>query len=327
MERSSYGVPKSGTGRLVPALAGLLVVAALAACGGGPGAEAADDRLQVVATTGMIADMAERVAGDRARVEGLMGPGVDPHLYKASAGDVRSLRQADLILYNGLHLEAAMGEVLEEMGQRRPTVAVADSVPRDSLIETTAFSGTYDPHIWFHLPLWERALRAVAAAFIRVDPAGDSTYRANAAAFRDTLRALDDWVRERTGELAPDERILVTAHDAFGYFGRAYGFEVHGLQGISTASEAGTADVRRLVDFIIREEVPAIFVETSIPRRTVEAVQKAVRSKGAEVEIGGSLFSDAMGTAGTPEGEYPGMVRHNVNTIVNALRTGEGETR
>lgn len=301
----------------------LLLLATLAggaaACGGS-GSEGDDDgRLRVVATTGMVADAARRVGGDRVSVEGLMGPGIDPHLYKASAGDMRALADADLVLYNGLHLEAAMGEVLEEMGERGRTAAVADSVPRDRLLESTAYSGNFDPHVWFDVALWAHAVDAVEAALAGADPAGASGYAERAEVLRDTLSALDDWVRSRVSELEPEERILVTAHDAFGYFGQAYGFEVHGLQGISTASEAGTGDVQRLVDFIVERRVPAIFVETSIPRRTLEAVQRAARDRGFPVEIGGSLFSDAMGDPGTPEGEYPGMVRHNVNTIVDAL--------
>jgi manganese/zinc/iron transport system substrate-binding protein len=267
----------------------------------------------------MITDVAARVGADRVVVEGLMGPGVDPHLYKASAGDVRQLAEAELVFYNGLHLEAAMGEVLEEMDRWKPTQAVTDSISRSALRAPPEFKGNYDPHVWFDVRLWQRTIPAIVAALGEQDPGNSGEYQARGAPYARELAALDAWVRQRVSVLPPERRVLVTAHDAFNYFGRAYGFEVKGLQGISTASEAGTADVQRLADEIARRRIPAIFVETSISRRTVEALQAAVRARGFDVRIGGSLFSDAMGDAGTPEGTYPGMVRHNVNTIVGAL--------
>lgn len=267
----------------------------------------------------MITDIVGEIGGERVNVTGLMGPGVDPHLYKASAGDVRTLSRADLVFYNGLHLEAAMAEVLEEMDGRKPTYAVTEFIDRDRLHESSTYAGQYDPHVWFDVKLWRRAVDRVEAALIEQDPEGAPVFRGNASALRDTLDALDAWVRERVAHVPPELRVLITAHDAFEYFGRAYGFEVVGLQGISTASEASTADVRRLVDLIMERDIPSIFVETSIPRRTIEAVQAAVRARGGEVDIGPPLFSDAMGNPGTPEGNYPGMVRHNVNTIVDAL--------
>ncbi|MGH7506135.1 MAG: metal ABC transporter solute-binding protein, Zn/Mn family, partial [Longimicrobiales bacterium] len=268
---------------------------------------------------GMIADIVARVGGERVRVEGLMGPGIDPHLYKASAGDVRSLARADIIFYNGLHLEAAMAEVLEEMGERVRSVAVTDDIERDRLLAPPEFKGAYDPHVWFDVTLWQEAVRKVGEALVAYDPAGAAVYRSNARRYGEELEALDVWVRGRAAELPRERRVLVTAHDAFNYFGRAYGFEVRGLQGISTASEAGAGDVQRLADEIVRRRVPAMFVETSVSRRTVEALQAAVRARGFDVRIGGSLYSDAMGDAGTPDGTYVGMVRHNVNTIVDAL--------
>ncbi|MDT8436945.1 MAG: zinc ABC transporter substrate-binding protein [Gemmatimonadota bacterium] len=297
-------------------------VAALAGCGGGgtgDGETASGRPLRVVATTGMIADLAATIGAERVRVTGLMGPGVDPHLYKASAGDVRTLAGADVIFYNGLHLEAAMAEVLEEMGTRGHTVPVAEEVPPERRIASAAFSGSWDPHVWFDVSLWALAAGAVERTLVELDPQGTAVYAANAAALADTLRALDAWIRQRVEEVPADKRVLVTAHDAFGYFGRAYGFEVVGLQGISTASEVGTADIRRLADLVVRRRIPAMFVETSVSPRTIEAVRAAVRDRGFEVRLGGSLFSDAMGNPGTAEGRYPGMVRHNVNTIAAAL--------
>jgi manganese/zinc/iron transport system substrate-binding protein len=256
-----------------------------------------------------------------------MGPGVDPHLYKASAGDVRTLAGADIIFYNGLHLEAAMGEVLERMTGRTVTVPVAEGIPEDRRLTSEYFTGSWDPHVWFDVELWAETTRRVEEGLISLDPDGEAGYRARAEVFRDTLAALDTWVRERVSELTGERRILVTAHDAFGYFGRAYGFEVVGLQGISTVSEAGTSDVQRIADLVVERRVPAIFLETSVAQRTIEAVQAAVRNRGYEVRIGGALFSDAMGSAGTPEGSYPGMVRHNVNTIVEALLVEPEEAR
>jgi manganese/zinc/iron transport system substrate-binding protein len=281
--------------------------------------EADDGRLRVVATIGMIADLAERIGGGHVAVEGLMGPGVDPHLYKASAGDVRSLARAHLILYNGLHLEAAMGEVLEAMGDRVHTVAVTERIDRARLLAPPEFAGAYDPHVWFDVTMWTAAAQRIAEALVEEDPAHAADYRGAEAALVEELVELDAWVRARVAELPADRRVLVTAHDAFNYFGRAYGFQVRGLQGISTASEAGTGDVQRLADEIAERRIPAMFVETSIPLRTIEALQAAVRSRGFDVRIGGSLYSDAMGDGGTVEGTYIGMVRHNVNTIVNAL--------
>ena len=297
----------------------VLAAGLLVACSREPVRRADDTRVRVVATTGMIADVAARVGGERVVVESLMGPGVDPHLYKASAGDVRRLSRADLVLYNGLHLEAAMGEVLEEMGHRKHTVAVTDWIDRESLASPPEFQGNYDPHVWFDVRLWMRVVQRIEAAYVREDSAHASEYAERSAAVLRDLESLDAWVRARTAEVASERRVLITAHDAFGYFGRAYGFEVKGLQGISTASEAGTADVQQLADEIARRRIPAIFVETSIPRRTIEAVQAAVRSRGFEVAIGGALYSDALGNPGTAAGTYVGMVRSNVETIVGAL--------
>jgi manganese/zinc/iron transport system substrate-binding protein len=296
----------------------LVALTATAACAS-RGSAGDDDRIRVVATIGMIADIAAQVGGERVHVQGLMGPGVDPHLYKARAGDVRKLAYADIVFFNGLHLEAAMSEVLEEMDEWAPTVAVTDGIDRSLLHAPPEFKGNFDPHVWFDVTMWMSAVGEVRDALIELDPAGAADYLANAGKYLDELTQLDAWVRARVTELPRERRVLVTAHDAFGYFGRAYGFEVRGLQGISTASEAGTADVQRLAAEIADRRLPAVFVETSISRRTIEAVQAAVGARGFTVGIGGSLFSDAMGDAGTPEGTYIGMVRHNVNTIVTAL--------
>ena len=277
------------------------------------------EKPQCVATIGMIADTAARVAGEHVEVIGLMGPGIDPHLYKASERDVRLLSDADLILYNGLHLEGKMGDILVKMARSRPVVAVSEGVPEASLMEPPAFQGQYDPHIWFDVRLWSLTLDPIAASLAEIDPAHADDFRANAERLREEFEELDRWVETRIAEIPEERRMLVTAHDAFGYFGHRYGIRVVGLQGISTVAEAGLKDVDRVVDVIVGNRIPAIFVESSVPRRSIEAVQAACRARGHEVTIGGELFSDAMGAAGTEEGTYVGMVRHNVNTIVDAL--------
>jgi len=279
--------------------------------------------LDIVATTGMIADMVSVIGGDNVTVKGLMGPGVDPHLYKASAGDVALLSKADVIFYNGLHLEGRMGEIFEQMKSRGiETVAVSDGLDRSDLLIPPEFKGHPDPHIWFDVTLWMNAVGPVRNILIEKDPENAPVYNENADSYLAALSELNEYVKERANSLPEDKRVLITAHDAFNYFGRGYGFEVRGLQGISTASEAGTADVQGLAAIIVERQIPAVFVESSVPPRYIEAVQAAVKSKGFDVKIGGELFSDAMGNPGTPEGNYIGMVRHNINTIVDALGQG-----
>ena len=274
----------------------------------------------MVTTTGIIADVAQRVAGEHARVEALMGPGVDPHLYKASESDVRRLSEAQLVLYNGLHLEGKMGDILEKMGTSRPVIPVSGDIPEELLRQPPEFKGLHDPHVWFDVSLWMKTLGPIARELAKLDPEHAADYQANAAALEKELGELDAWVQAQIETIPEERRVLVTAHDAFGYFGRRYGMEVFGIQGISTLSEAGLKDMDRVVDLVVSREVPAIFIEASVPRRSIEAVQAAVRSRKHEVKIGGQLYSDSLGAAGTPEGTYAGMVRANVNTIVNALK-------
>lgn len=279
--------------------------------------------INIVATTGMIADMVSEIGGDNVSVKGLMGPGVDPHLYKASAGDVALLSKADVIFYNGLHLEGKMAEIFEQMNKRGiSTVAVTDGVDRDDLLAPPEFKGNYDPHIWFDVGLWSDTVGIVKGKLIEMDPQNTEDYNKNAEAYLEELTQLNEYVLQRANSLPKNKRVLITAHDAFNYFGRGYGFEVKGLQGISTESEAGTADVQGLAAIIVERQIPAIFVESSVPPRYIEAVQAAVKSKGFDVKVGGELYSDAMGNPGTPEGNYIGMVRHNINTIVDALGQG-----
>jgi manganese/zinc/iron transport system substrate-binding protein len=213
-----------------------------------------------------------------------------------------------------------MADILVKMARGRPVVALGEGIPEESLREPPEFAGQYDPHVWFDVSMWRQTLPVVAEELAALDPDHAADYRANADRYAAELAALDAWVEERIASLPPERRVLITAHDAFGYFGRRYGMQVVGIQGISTLAEAGLQDIERVVDLVVDSEVPAIFVESSVPRRTVEAVQGAVRSRGRELAIGGELFSDSLGAAGSPEGTYPGMVRHNVETIVEALR-------
>jgi manganese/zinc/iron transport system substrate-binding protein len=287
-------------------------------CGGGSSPESG--RLRVVATTTIVGDLVRVIGGADVELETLMGSGVDPHLYKPSAGDVRRMSSAQAVFFNGLHLEGKMSEVLSEMGARDvTTVAVAECVPEEDLISSPGFSGVHDPHIWFDVGLWMRAGDCVRDALMELDPENSEGFQARAIAFRTELESLDEWVSDRVSSLPEERRVLVTAHDAFSYFGRAYGFEVRGLMGISTASEAGTADVQQLAEFIAERRIPALFVESSVPPRYAEALQQAVVARGFDVAIGGSLYSDALGDPGGPAATYVGTVRSNVETIVAAL--------
>ena len=303
----------------------LLVIAVLllTGCGGAAEAESADDRLQVVTTIGQIADAARIIGGDHVRVTSLMGAGTDPHLYVASISDVDKLRGADVVFYNGLYLEAQLEDVLEQLGERQTVVAVSSGIDRAELLPSADYADEFDPHIWFDVTLWSQAVAQVRDTLMAIDPAHAADYEANAAAYLAELAALHAYVAEQAARVPADQRVLITAHDAFNYFGRAYDFEVLGLQGISTASEAGTGDVQQLSDFIAARRIPAIFIESSVPVRNVEAVQAAVRDRGFDVGIGGELFSDAMGDTDTPEGTYVGMVRHNIDTIAGALTSDE----
>lgn len=303
-------------------LLALWLLALLSGCAVEPDVALAERSVRVVATTGMIADAAARIGGDRATVTALMGPGIDPHLYQASEGDVSRLRNADITFYNGLHLEAQMARVFEHMAEsdlNLVAVAVAGDLDPAILLTPPEFAGAYDPHVWFDVSLWMQVVEKIRDTYMQVDPGSAAVYEANAAAYLQELAVLHDYVLQQAARVPAEQRVLVTAHDAFNYFGRAYGFEVLGLQGISTASEASTTDVQQLAAFIAARRIPAIFVETSVPQRNVEAVRAAVEAQGFDTVIGGQLYSDAMGDAGTPEGSYVGMVRHNIDTIVSAL--------
>ncbi|WP_299606717.1 zinc ABC transporter substrate-binding protein [uncultured Aquimarina sp.] len=277
--------------------------------------------LQVVTTTTMITDLVKNIGKDVISVEGLMGSGVDPHLYKASEGDVNKLVNADAIFYNGLHLEGKLVEVFEKMGnQNTKTIALGEILDKNTLIGSDYFASNYDPHIWFSIDRWKQVTSFAIQKLKELDPKNAETFETNGKAYLKQLDQLAENIKNTVDSLPEEKRILVTAHDAFSYFGKEYKFNVVGLQGLSTATEAGVQDVQRLANFIIENKVKAIFVESSVPKRTIEALQAAVTSKDHEVSIGGTLYSDALGTAGTKEGTYIGMFEHNVNTIVNALK-------
>ena len=297
----------------------LFATSLLTACGGEPAASAGDGLLQITTTTSMITDITKVVGGEHVQVTGLMGAGIDPHLYVASEGDMELLQNADVIFYNGLLLEAQMAEILEQLGERKTVVAVTQALDEGQLLPWAQYADEFDPHVWFDVSLWMKAVEAVRDTLVQVDAAHATAYQANATAYLEELAKLDAYVKEQAARLPAEQRILITAHDAFHYFGRAYGFDVRGLQGISTASEAGTADVQALADFIAEKQIKAIFIESSVPVRNIEALQAAVQARGFQVTIGGQLFSDAMGDPGSPEGTYVGMVRHNIDTIVGAL--------
>jgi manganese/zinc/iron transport system substrate-binding protein len=285
------------------------------------GADLSSRPIRVAATTGMVGDLVQNVGGERVQVTTLMGAGVDPHLYKASEGDVIRLGEADIIFYSGLHLEAGMGRVLERISEHGGrTVAVTQAIPHEQLVAPAQFGGNYDPHVWFDVQMWAHTIPVVEQALAQLDPAHAADYHARAQSYAVQLAALDAELRQMAAGLPAGQRVLITAHDAFNYFGRAYGFEVRGLQGISTSSEPGAGDVTGLVDFIVQRRIPAIFIESSVPMRNVQAVQAAAQARGWDVQIGGELFSDALGSPNTPEGEYIGMVRHNMLTIVQALK-------
>lgn len=284
------------------------------------------DTIRVTTTVGMVADAVRNIGGEHVDVTALMGPGIDPHLYTPGASDIEALSEADIIFYVGLELEGRMGDTLEGVARMGiPTIAVGENVPEDRLLASQQYENAPDPHIWFSVPLWKMAVDAVRDALSEHYPDHAETFESNTAAYQAELDALDAYVREQVETVPEELRILITAHDAFGYFGHEYGFEVHGIQGISTSTEAGAGDIQDLADFIVERQVPAIYVESSVPPATIEALQEACRSRDWDVQIGGQLFSDAMGEDGTPEGTYIGMVTHNIDTIVGGLTGAESE--
>lgn len=305
-------------------MACLILLTALVGCSGSTaprneaGPRSSSSPVRVVCTTGMVADIVKNVGGKWVTVEALMGEGVDPHLYKPSTGDVSKLEQAEAIFYSGLHLEGKMGELFEHLAQRKRVFAITDDIPRAELLNVGGEQ--FDPHVWFDVKLWSQSTALVERELSKLDPAHAADYQSQATLYREQLEELDRTCREQLAQVPQPRRVLVTAHDAFSYFGRAYHVEVKAIQGVSTDSEAGVREINELVEFIALRQVKAVFVETSVDPRNVRALIEGCAARGHAVTVGGSLYSDAMGAADTPEGTYVGMVRKNVSLIVAALK-------
>ena len=296
----------------------LLAVLLLTACDA-PKKER-NEKLIILATTGMIGDAIKNIVRDSAGVEVLMGPGIDPHLYKVSHGDLAKLTKADIIVYNGLYLEGKMGEVLQNMERQKPVIALVNGIAQEKLRNVSGFSGGYDPHVWFSIELWKDGVAYVSQKIIEADPVRAPFYQANTQVYIDSLNQLEEWVRTEINRIPESQRVLITAHDAFGYFGDTYGITVEGLQGISTVSEPGLKDITRITDLIVERKIKAVFVESSVSEKTVRSVVEGAAEKGQKVTIGGVLYSDALGDETSGVGTYIDMVRENVRTIVLALK-------
>ncbi len=274
---------------------------------------------KAVCTVGMVTDIVRQVAGDQAEVEGIIGEGVDPHLYQATVNDVKRLLAADVVFYSGLLLEGKMSDALIKVARKRPVYAVTELVDEKLFRQPPEFAGHYDPHLWMDVALWKKCTEMVAKSLSEYDATHAETYQGNYQRYAAELDELHAYAVRVLASVPEKSRVLVTAHDAFNYFGRAYGFDVRGIQGISTESEAGIEDINRLVQLLVDRNIQAVFVETSVSDKNVKSLLEGARARGHDVKIGGSLFSDAMGKAGTYEGTYIGMIDHNVTTIVRAL--------
>lgn len=273
--------------------------------------------IKVTCTTGMVADLVRNVGGNRVQVTQLMGAGVDPHLYKASPGDVAQLMRADMVFYSGRHLEGKMTELFAKLAARKPTIPVTHFLKDEQLLKD---EDHFDPHLWFDVSLWSQGVGVVEEALSLFDPPHASEYAARAAKHRKELADLHEYAKKELATIPKAQRVLVTAHDAFRYFGKAYDLEVRGIQGISTDSEASVKEINELVQLLTSRKIRAVFVESSVSEKNIKALVEGCKARGHELAIGGELFSDAMGETGTPTGTYVGMVRHNVDTIVKALR-------
>jgi len=278
-----------------------------------------DRPIEVVATVGMVADIVREVGGTRVAVSQLMGPGVDPHLYRGSRDDVRSILTADMVFYSGLMLEGKLAGMLEKVARKKPVIAITKSLSRDSVLEEEATLGHSDPHVWMDVLAWSSCVDVVVESLVEFDPTNEAQFRAAASAYQATLAKLDRYGRQVMSTVPASGRVLITSHDAFHYFGRAYGLEVFGVQGLSTDSEAGLKQINSLVDTIVQRQIAAVFVESSVPKKSILAVVDGAGSRGHHVIIGGELFSDAMGPSGTYEGTYVGMLDHNLTIVARSL--------
>lgn len=276
-----------------------------------------DGRLSVTATTTMLYDLVKQIGGDHVIAQGLMGSGIDPHQYRASAKDIVKMQTADVVVYNGLHLEGKMGDVLASLEKSgRTVICVSDNIPEDRLIIN---DGVPDPHIWFDVSLWRLAAAEVAEGLSSADPVNSKEYKSNLEIYQKQLDQLENYILSKTAEIPEGQRVLITAHDAFGYFGKAYGFEVKGLQGISTVAEAGTSDVGRLAEYIAENRIKAVYVESSMPVKNIEALREAVKAKGFETCLGGSLYSDSTGDEKSGTQSYIGSFKSNIDAIAEGL--------
>ncbi|GIP03000.1 MULTISPECIES: zinc ABC transporter substrate-binding protein [Paenibacillus] len=308
------------------AILGLLLVLSACASGeakqSGAATEQADKKIRVVTTIGQIAEPISVIGGDRVEVLSLMGPGVDPHLYNATQGDIKKLDSGDVIFYSGLHLEGNMTEIFEQIGKNKPVLAIADAIPKDRLLQDD--TQATDPHVWFDIDLWKTSLDSAVEELKSLSPADADYFEENKQKYFAQLDELKAEAKDKLGQIPEEQRVMVTAHDAFGYFGRMHGLEVVGLQGLSTEDEIGLSDINGTIDLLLEHKVPAVFVESSVNPASINAVIEGAAKKGLNIKLGGELFSDAMGETGTTEGTYIGMYRHNVETIYHAL-TGSGE--
>jgi manganese/zinc/iron transport system substrate-binding protein len=305
------------TARVLAAFLGVVSVLGMATLGRGQPARV---KPTIVTTVGMVTDITRAVVGDRAEVVGLMGEGVDPHLYKPTRSDIQKLMNADVVLYNGLLLEGKMTDSLIRAATAGKKVyAVTELLDEKFLLEPEDFQGHQDPHVWMDPKAWAKAVEVVRDKISEFDPPGKESYHSHAAAYLKQLDELDSYATRVLGTIPDKQRVLVTAHDAFNYFGRRFGFEVVGIQGISTESEAGLKDIERIVTLLVDRKVGAVFVESTVSDRNIKALLAGAKAKGHDVNIGGQLFSDAMGAPGTYEGTYIGMIDHNITVIARAL--------
>lgn len=318
--KPNFGCWRSGTATTLRLLLTGLFSVGFLHLDAAPG-KSSNRALKVTATTTMVTDLVKMIGGDQVEVTGLMGAGVDPHLYKAAATDITKLQRADAIFYSGLLLEGKLQDVFARLARSKKHVyAVTESIPEKELLEPADMGGHYDPHVWFDVRLWEKCVEPVVKGLSDAQPSQADTFRKRGLETQARLRELHEWAVKKADELPKEKRVLITSHDAFNYFGRAYGFKVIGLQGISTVEEASLASMTQLVDFVKKHDVKAIFIESSVPPNAIKRI-----SQDAGVKIGGELFSDAMGTPGQMEngydlGTYEGMIKHNLTTIVNALK-------
>lgn len=277
------------------------------------------DTMKILSTTSQIGDIVTQLVGDAVAHSSLIRTGLDPHTYKATQSDLQRFGEARLILYNGLNLEASLERVLTQMPSSIRVASLADAFSASELL-VSADGNELDPHIWFDIRLWRKAVAYVADVIGSTAVPLQPVVAARLQEYDRELVALTSELTTQIDQVPPDRRILITAHDAFGYFGRAYGFEVLGVQGLSTATEAGIQTMSRLADVIVARNVPAVFVESTVSPRTIEALQAAVSDRGGRVQVGGELYSDSLGDPNTAASTYVGMMRHNVKTIVAALQ-------